>query len=185
MRRVVIESLSDFDAVKEVEKGPVILIVKRSLFNEIEHFLKKKMILFSIQSITQTHIVLRAVYPEHACHLHPNLLHKSYRLADPDVIAYLFKISALEKYMHIINPFRLVDILNEECKYGYKFFFIISRSVPSKGYIVCGGETGSILGVVYEDYRTMIGQKALKYILYRIPHDVFIYRIQTKGLRNT
>ena len=178
---LLIKSIEDIANLKEVEREPKVIAVKRSIYTSVEEILKKKMIVFSVKDITDEYVVLRVAYPEHICRLHKQVLLKSHKLADPDVIWYLFKTSMFIDYRRVKDPFELADFLNEACSKGHRFLYLISSNMYAKGYIVCGGTSASIHGVVYEDYIVLIGVEALRFIFYSIPLEVFVYAIQIEN----
>ena len=182
---VVIRSVEDLPLIDEVRKGPRLLVVKRELFDIVESVLKKRMVVTSVEKISSEYISFRAAYPEHLCNLHRDILVKSQRLANPEVISLLFKVSQFLSRARVKDPFELASTLNVTCRYGYRFLYLVPEPVPSRAFIICGGVTGSILAVVLVDVETEIGVRALRHLFHRIPVEIYSFSIRTELLRKT
>ena len=175
---MLIRDIGDMQVLDKLEKGPLTIAVKRSMYDSVEEILKKRMIVFSVEKITSEYVVLKAAFPEHLCRLHKEILLNSHKLANPDVIWYLFKTSRFISYSRVKDPFELAEFLNKMCSRGNRFLYLLPRHMFAKGYILCGGTTAQIRAVVYEDYTTHIGVKALRYIFYQVPLEIFVYAVQ-------
>jgi len=183
MKRVVIEEQEDLRELGEVDKGPVLFVVRREFYDAVDHYLRSKRVIVSLEDVSKEYISLKAVHPRFVYRASRHLQHNSHKMADMRVLEAAFRVSKFSEMKSFSDPLEFFYYLSSTCRKGYKFVFAVSRRVPTKVYILCGGVEGAVLAAVGEDPTIVLGEEALNTVALRLPLDVVVYSISLEALR--
>jgi len=163
---VEVNNILEIDkAIKQARRRPVLVIVPKHVFHDLEVQLRKELFLYKVIGMGKK---LRVVvfYPDHVIHVHQHINHKSKILADPVILTYIIRNSSALDMGVIDTPIILFNMLRRK-HYNYRLLHLEGNF--HRAYILrCGNIV--LASVLDRGYMIETGLLAFREIFYLGPY---------------
>ena len=174
------DSYGLLEALQKAQVRPIYVVVGRELLEEVEVHLRKAMLLYRKVGEDEREVRLLVLAPETLFRIDRDIAQKSDWLADPDVIATVFKLFPVVSIEELESPNDVLRFTVGSCKNKYNFLTFISTGGWGYAYVTCVNEV--ILAAVFADQELSYGIKAIRKIFYFGPYLALRYVIDPRKL---